>query len=152
VVVIGAGAFEPAIRRAVSEGGLGDRVTIAGFVANLPAAIAALDVAVYPALESEGMSRVVFEYLAMGKAVVASRVGVVPEVLEDRRTALLVPAGEPAALARALGELLDDHVLRAALGRAAADLVAAKLSGARVADALGAFYARLLPARGGRAA
>ena len=41
------------------------------------------------------MSRVLFEYLAVGHAVVASRVGVVPEVLEDGKTALLVPAGEP---------------------------------------------------------
>jgi glycosyltransferase involved in cell wall biosynthesis len=149
LVLIGAGAFEPAIRRAIGAARLDRHVTMAGFVADLPAAIAALDVALYPALESEGMSRVVFEYLAMGKAVVAARVGVVPEVLEDRRTALLVPAEEVDALVRAIGELLDDASLRARLGSAAADLVGARLSSAAIARELGSLYASLgVPDRG----
>ena len=91
---------------------------MAGFVADLPAAIAAFDVALYAAFESEGMSRVLFEYLAMGKPVVATRVGVVPEVLEDGRTALLVPADEPGPLTEAIERLLDDAGLRARLGAA----------------------------------
>ncbi len=65
--------------------------------------MAALDIALYSAIESDGMSRVLFEYLAAGKPVIASRVGVVPEVLEDGKTALLVPAGDAGALARATG-------------------------------------------------
>ena len=80
---------------------------MAGFVADLPAAIAAFDVALYAAFESEGMSRVLFEYLAMGMPVVATRVGVVPEVLEDGRTALLVPAEEPGPLTAAIERLLE---------------------------------------------
>ena len=100
MVFIGAGALEAGIRRAIADAGLEDRVSMAGFVADLPAAIAAFDVALYAAFESEGMSRVLFEYLAMGKPVVATRVGVVPEVLEDGRTALLVPAGRAGAAHR----------------------------------------------------
>ena len=56
-------------------------------------AVAAFDVALYVPLESDGMSRVLFEYLAAGRAVIASRVGVVPEVLTDGENALLVPGG-----------------------------------------------------------
>ena len=51
-----------------SAAGLGDRISILGFVDDLPAAMAALDVALYSALESDGMSRVLFEYLAAGRA------------------------------------------------------------------------------------
>ncbi len=152
LVFIGSGALEPTIRRAIVDAGLARQISVAGFVPDLAAAVAALDVALYPALESEGMSRVVFEYLAMGKAAVATRVGVVPEVLEDRRTALLVPAGEAGSLARAIGELLDDGALRARLGAAALDLVRARLSGARIARDLGALYARLAGTSAGRAA
>jgi glycosyltransferase involved in cell wall biosynthesis len=60
--------------------------------------------------------------------VVATRVGVVPEVLEDGATALLVPAGEPAPLAAAIERLLRDPALRKRLGEAGADLVRERFS------------------------
>jgi glycosyltransferase involved in cell wall biosynthesis len=143
MVLIGEGAMGPAVHRAVAAGRLEDRITLMGFTRDLPAAMAAFDVALYPALESDGMSRVIFEYLAMGRAVVASRVGVVPEVLTDGVNALLVPAGEAGALATAIGRLLEDASLRAKLGAAAAELIRARLSGARVARRLAAHYAAL---------
>jgi glycosyltransferase involved in cell wall biosynthesis len=148
VLFIGAGALETVIRRAIAEARLEDRVSLIGFVPDLPGAIAACDVAVYAALESEGMSRVVFEYLASGKPVVASRIGVVPEALTDGENALLVPPGEAGALADALARLLDDDALRGRLGAAGAEAARARLSAARVAEQLSALYARL--ATGGR--
>ena len=126
------------------SGGLASRISVVGFVPDLPAAMAALDLALYPALESDGMSRVLFEYLGMAKPVVASRVGVVPEVLEDGQTALLVPAGEASALAEAIGRLLDDRTLGDRLGAAAAELVDRHLSGAAVARGLATHYGRLV--------
>jgi glycosyltransferase involved in cell wall biosynthesis len=145
MLFIGAGSFDAAIRRAVADAGLADRISMAGFVADLPAAIAGLDAALYAAFESDGMSRVLFEYLAMGKPVVATRVGVASEVLEDGRTALLVPAGESVALAGALERLLDDAALRARLGAEGSALARARFSGAEVARALASLYARLDP-------
>jgi glycosyltransferase involved in cell wall biosynthesis len=150
MIFIGAGALEASIRLAIADAGLQDRVSMTGFVADLPAAIAAFDVALYAAFESEGMSRVLFEYLAMGKPVVATRVGVVPEVLEDGRTALLVPAEEPGPLTAAIERLLDDAGLGARLGGEAGALARERLSGAQVACALAALYAQL-PTAGGRA-
>jgi glycosyltransferase involved in cell wall biosynthesis len=123
-------------------------VRVVGFVPDLPAAMAALDLALYPALESDGMSRVLFEYLATGKPVVASRVGVVPEVLVHRESALLVPAGDVPRLAEAIANLLDDGALRARLGAAAAGLARARLSGAVVAGALATQYRHLLVTAG----
>jgi glycosyltransferase involved in cell wall biosynthesis len=143
LLFIGRGALEAWIRAAIVTAGLESRITLAGFVADLPAAMAALDIALYSAIESDGMSRVLFESLATGTPVIASRVGVVPEVLEDGQTALLVPAGDPGALAQAIGRLLDDEALRATLGAAGADLVRTCLSGAQVAQQLAHHYARL---------
>jgi glycosyltransferase involved in cell wall biosynthesis len=140
VVFVGAGTFERPVRQAIVDAGLESRISVAGFAPDLPAAIAALDVALYAALESDGMSRVIFEYLAMAKPVVATRVGVVPEVLEDGHTALLVPAGEAGPLADSLGRLLDDAALRGRLGAAASGLARARLSGAEVARQLAALY------------
>jgi glycosyltransferase involved in cell wall biosynthesis len=147
MVLIGEGAMEPAVRRAVAAARIDERITLMGFTRDLPAAIAAFDVALYPALESDGMSRVIFEYLAMGRAVVASRVGVVPEVLAHGVNALLVPAGEAEPLARAVGRLLDEASLRAKLGAAAAELARARLSGACVARRLAERYSALRDGR-----
>lgn len=140
LLLIGEGPFAARVRAQVEAAGLRDRISILGFVDDLPAAMAALDIALYSALESDGMSRVLFEYLASGVPVVASRVGVVPEILEDGRTALLVPAGEPGPLGEAVARLLDDPARRREIGAAGAALVHARYSGARLAERLTAMY------------
>jgi glycosyltransferase involved in cell wall biosynthesis len=143
VVFVGRGPREEAIREAIGRAGLGDRVALLGHLADVAAAVAALDVALYVPLESEGMSRVLFEYLAAERPVIAARVGAVPEVLADREHALLVPAGDAEALSAALAEMLEAPELRARLGRAGRQLVLARHSSARLAAALETHYARL---------
>jgi glycosyltransferase involved in cell wall biosynthesis len=61
----------------------------------------------------------VFEYMAAGRAIVASDLPAIREVLEHERNALLVPAGDGAALADALRRLIDDPALAARLARTA---------------------------------
>lgn len=140
---VGQGPFESRVRGAIAAAGLERSISVIGFVADLPATLAALDVALYTALESDGMSRALFEYLAMARPVVASRVGVVPEALADGRTALLVAAGEADALAAAIGRLLDDPALGRRLGAAARELVRDRWSAAALARDLADHYARL---------
>lgn len=152
MALVGSGAFDLTIRTARARAGLSERVAIVDDETDPVEAVAAFDVALYVPLESDGMSRVLLEYLAAGRAVVASRVGVVPEVLTDGENALLVPAGEPGPLAEAIGRLLGDAALRARLGGAARALVERRLSGARVAQTLAARYATLASARPGRRA
>jgi glycosyltransferase involved in cell wall biosynthesis len=146
IVFVGGGALEPSVRQAVAEAGLHGQITLAGFATELPAVMAALDVALYVPLESDGMSRVVFEYLAAGRPLIAARVGVVPEVLVDGEHAALVPAGDAAALAATLAALLDDPARRARLGEAGRRLLVERYSGARLAAALQEHYARLTAA------
>jgi glycosyltransferase involved in cell wall biosynthesis len=144
VAFIGRGAHEPAVLEAIRRAGLEDRVRVAGFASDLPAVMAALDVALYVPLESDGMSRVLFEYLAAGRPLIAARTGVVPEVLDDGVHALLVPAGDAAALADGLARLLGNASLRGRLSKAARALALERYSGARLAEDLEAHYARLV--------
>jgi len=144
---VGKGSQEAAIRGVIARHGFGAQFTLAGFVDDPSTVMPALDVALYVPVESDGMSRVVFEYLAAGRALVASRVGVVPEILVDGEHALLVPAGDAGALADAVGRLLGDPALRARLGEAGRRLVLERYSGARLAAALEAQYTRLTGAR-----
>jgi len=140
---VGRGSQERSLREAIAHRRLTEHFTLAGHVDDLPDVMPALDVALYVPVESEGMSRVIFEYLAAGRAVIASRVGVVPEILTDGEHALLVPAGDADALVDALQRLLGDPGLRARLGEAGRRLVLERYSGARVAAALEGHYADL---------
>jgi glycosyltransferase involved in cell wall biosynthesis len=144
LVFIGQGPLAQQVHGLVEAAGLKDRVSLVGFLDDLPVMMAALDIGLYAPLESEGMSRVLWEYLASAVPVVATRVGVVPEALVDGVHALLVPAGEPAALAAAMERLLGDAALRRRLGAAGRDLVHERFSGARLAERLTALYLSLV--------
>jgi glycosyltransferase involved in cell wall biosynthesis len=143
-VFVGRGPMERAVQDAIARAGLEAQFTFAGFVDDLPAALAALDIVLYTPLESDGMSRVIFEYLAAGRPLIAARVGVVPEVLSDGESAVLVPAGDSQALAAALERLVGDPAAASRLGEAGHQLVEARYSGARVAAALEERYASLV--------
>jgi len=145
-VFVGRGAMESSIREAIRVAGLDAQIIVSGFVDDLPRVLAALDLVLYVPLESDGMSRVVFECLAAGRPLIASRVGVVPEVLTDGEHAVLVPAGDGAALADAIAHMLGDATVRERLGQAGRTLVEGRYSGARLAAALEARYLRLVTA------
>jgi glycosyltransferase involved in cell wall biosynthesis len=143
-VFAGRGSHEAPIIETMRRLRLTGQFTIAGFVSDVPAVLAALDVALYVPLESDGMSRMVFEYLAAGRALIASRVGVVPEVLRDGEHALLVHAGDADALADALARLVTDAALRDRLATAGRRLVVERYSGTCLAAALEEHYGRLV--------
>jgi len=143
LVFVGQGPCEAAIRESVARAGLGDRASFLGFIEDPARVVGALDIALYPPLESDGMSRALFEYLAAGRAVIASRVGVAAEVLTDGDSALLVPGGDAPELARALDRLLEDGALRRRLGDRAAALAHERLTGARVTARLIDHYRQL---------
>jgi glycosyltransferase involved in cell wall biosynthesis len=81
----------------------------------------------------EGLPNVVLEAMASGLAVAATDVGGLPEVVRDGITGRLAPPGRPEALARAMGELLGDPLLRRRMGQAARDVAVAEFSLAAMA-------------------
>jgi glycosyltransferase involved in cell wall biosynthesis len=108
------------------------------------AAVGAARIVVLPSL-SEGLPVVLLEAMACGRAIVATRVGGIPEVLEDGRTGVLVAAGDPDALADALADLLDRPEFATALGRTAAER-AAEYDPERVGAMVDDLYRALVPA------
>ena len=136
LVFVGRGPLEAAMRERADRAGFSARVSFVGFVEDPARLVGGFDIALYPPLESDGMSRALFEYMASGRAVIASRVGAAAEVLEDGVTALLVPGGDAPELAGALDRLLADPALRDGLGRRAAALARERYTGARVAERL----------------
>lgn len=102
------------------------------------------DVFVLPS-RSEGSPNALLEAMASACPIVATAVGGVPEIVEDGRTALLVPPDNPAALASAVRRLLHDDVFARRLGRAAREAARDFTPEARAAG-LTRFYAQLLDA------
>jgi len=90
----------------------------AGFVEEIHDAVAGLDVLWHPA-RSEGLGTSVIDAMALGVPPIAFAVGGLPEVIEDHKNGLLVPAGDVQAFARAAADLITNEVLRATLGEGA---------------------------------
>jgi glycosyltransferase involved in cell wall biosynthesis len=115
LVLIGDGSQRPELEALVAELGAGDLVLFAGSRTDVPALLPAADVAVNSS-EREGSPLSVMEYMEAGLPVVASRVGGLPEIVDDGVTGVLVPPRSPEALADVLVELLGDPARCAAMG------------------------------------
>jgi glycosyltransferase involved in cell wall biosynthesis len=105
--------------RDAREAGLQETYEAPGFADDVWPYLARATVVVLPTLRREGMPTSLLEAMSAGVPVVASRVGGVPEVVEDGVTGVLVPPGDREALARALERLLDDPVERTRLAATA---------------------------------
>lgn len=126
-LLIGAGKLREEVERVVLEAGAGHRVHFAGVVEHerVPEYLDACDILVSPHVplhdgsEFFGSPTKLFEYMAMGKGIVASRLGQIGDVLSDEETALLVEPGDVNELSAALLRLTRSPELRERLGRAA---------------------------------
>jgi glycosyltransferase involved in cell wall biosynthesis len=117
VVIAGAGAQRGALEALAGELGLGRSAMLLGARDDVPDLLAAVDVAV-TCSDFEGSPLSVLEYMEAGLPVVATRVGGLPELIDDGVQGLLVPRRDPAALAQALDVLLGDAGRRRAMGEA----------------------------------
>jgi L-malate glycosyltransferase len=126
--------------------GLSDRVVFAGLRTDVPALLSTFTVAVMPSL-NEALSNVLLESMAAGAPVVATRVGGTPEAIQDGVNGLLVPPGEPAALAQAICHVIENRGLAARLGDAARRSINERFSIARMVAATEELYVSLLDRR-----
>jgi glycosyltransferase involved in cell wall biosynthesis len=126
-LLVGSGALRAEVERILREGGVEQRVIMAGAIEHerVPALLDACDVLASPHVPLEdgseffGSPTKLFEYMAMGKGIVASRLGQIGEVLKDEETALLVEPGSARELSEAIMRLADSQTLREQLGAAA---------------------------------
>jgi glycosyltransferase involved in cell wall biosynthesis len=123
--IVGDGVLRPELEALIAARGLDDRVELVGrrTHATLPAEYAAADIVVVPSVvdaagDRDGLPNVVLEAMASARPVVASDVAAIGTAVLHGATGLLVPPRDPARLAAALAELIDDPPRRSYLGRA----------------------------------
>ncbi len=117
LLLVGDGSLREDLLAAARALGVGDRLELAGAQFDPAPFLAAADLVVVPSL-NEGMGRVLVEAMALGRPVVATRVGGIPAVVADGETGTLVPPDDPPALARAVSDLLGAPALRQRMGEA----------------------------------
>lgn len=126
-LLIGTGRLREQVESTISSAGFSDRVIFTGAVPHdeVPVLLDACDILVSPHIpladgsEFFGSPTKLFEYMAMGKPIVASKLGQIGEVLQDDRTALLVEPGNVDELSAAIERLIQSPALRSQLGEAA---------------------------------
>ena len=142
-VVVGNGPDMPGLRRDLAAMGIAKKeVVFTGFRDDVNGVAAALDIVAVPSVWPEPSSPAILQAMALGKPVVASRVGGTPELVVDGETGLLVPVSDPVALAEALSRLADDPTERRRMGEAGRARAAAQFSLRRMVDSVEALYRR----------
>ena len=120
------------------------KVVITGYRSDVANYIAALNIQIHASISPEPFGRVLLEGMALGKPLVASNGGGVPEIVVHGQTGLLYEPGNPEALASALRTLLIDAGRAAAMGRAGRQRLEARFSVRQNVEATQALYERLL--------
>ncbi len=128
LLVVGDGPARASLEDRARAHGVADRLTITGIVGRDDVAryVAAFDVAVLPGLTAYSSPLKLFEYMQLGRAVVAPDTENIREILTDGQDALLFDPAQPDSLATALLRLCSDGALRARLGEAARQTIASK--------------------------
>jgi glycosyltransferase involved in cell wall biosynthesis len=142
VAIVGDGELRDALEQRTSQLGLAEAVCFLGFRSDLPAIIAASDLAVLSS-ESEGTPVALIEAAAGGRPAVATSVGGVSEIVTPT-TGLLVRPGDARAFAAALLQLSGDSQARARMGLAARELVRERFAADRLVRDIDALYQELL--------
>jgi glycosyltransferase involved in cell wall biosynthesis len=138
-LMIGDGVLRSALEERARRIGVADACRFLGARNDVARLLAALDVAVLPSC-SEGLPFAVLEAMAVGKPVVATRVGGLAEVIEDGVTGHLVPPGDAGALAAAIVSLLTDPDRARTMGQAAAHRVRTQFTLTGMVSAIEAVY------------
>jgi glycosyltransferase involved in cell wall biosynthesis len=146
LVLIGDGPSRPSLEVLVQRLGIRGIVHFAGVRPNEPNLHALFDIAVLCST-SEAFPNSIVEAMAAGRPVVATRVGGIADAVVDDETGLLVPPGDPAALAAAIEQLLINPERRCQLGAAGTRRARAQFHASQVLPSLEGLYDRLLESR-----
>jgi glycosyltransferase involved in cell wall biosynthesis len=140
--VAGEGSERASLVRRAAERRVLDRVHLVGWDSRARELLGGGDLFVLPSRE-EGLPLSIAEAMLAARAVVASDVGSVREIVDDGVTGILVPADDPGALARAIAELLADDARRTEMGRRGRERALACFTAPRMASDFEALYTEL---------
>jgi glycosyltransferase involved in cell wall biosynthesis len=143
LVVAGDGPLMDSLKALVAELQIGAFVHLLGARGDVPDVLNALDVFVMSS-STEGLPLVVLEAMATGLPVISTRVGGIPDVLDEGQTGFLVPSEDEAALRDRIAQLHADPAGTRAAGAKARSVAVTRYSGERMQRDYLELYARVL--------
>lgn len=141
-LVVGDGPLKKDMERLAEELGIKENVIFTGWYNKIHQLYKIMDIFVLSS-HMEGMPVTLLEAMANSIPVVATRVGGIPEIVEDGKTGFLVPPDDPDSLSRAIYSLLDDPLKRREMGLVGAEVIKKKFTLRIMADAVGGLYDEL---------
>ncbi len=147
---VGDGTQRPYLENRASKLGIADKVIFAGMRKDIREILSILDVFVLPSL-NEGLPMALLEAQAARIPVVATRVGAIPDVLEDGVTGILIPPKEPEAIAEAIVMILSDKNLASGIAQKGFERVRDNFSSEKMGDKYLSIYKELIESTGCRA-
>ena len=145
-VIAGAGPEESKLRRLAIDLKIDSRVTFVPNLLEFGEALAAMDIFCLPSLQ-QGIGTIMLEAMAMGRPVIASRVGGVDRVIRNNETGFLVPPSNSVIMADRIMELLDDPSKARDIGRAGRMEVVREFSVDQMVSKTVALYREILEAK-----
>jgi glycosyltransferase involved in cell wall biosynthesis len=143
LILVGDGPLRVDVETAIQREALRDRVEVLPPTTDIPALMRTAHVFVMSS-RWEGSPLAIIEAMMSGLPVVATKVGGVPEIVSEHETGLLVPPGDPEALAAAVKRILDEPSLAYRMGQAGRRRALACFTEARMVAETNALYARVL--------
>lgn len=144
---IGGRRVERECRDTISRAGEEKRILMTGYRSDIPQVMAALDIVVVASVAVEAQSRIVPQAFGLGRAVIATNVGGLPELVKDGENGFLVPPRNGSAIAAALRRLMDQPELRRKVASAGHRLAVERLSMKRMLEETLAVYRRAIQNR-----
>ncbi len=132
-ILAGTGPLEESLKSLAAEKGLQGQVIFTGFIKDVESIYNIIDVNMITS-NTEAQCLALVEGMTLGKPMIGTQVGGVPELIKQGETGLLVPLKQPRALADAILALAADKELRESMGQKARQLMQQKFSASKMAD------------------
>ena len=142
-VIVGEGPEEANLKAFICEKGLDKRVILLGYREDLLDIYQSLDLFVHPSIEAETLPQSILQAIAMGKPVISTPVGSIPEAVIDGVTGFMVPIGDTRTLAEKISQLLADRGAMKRMGEKGQE-IASRYTIERGLDRLEAMYSDAL--------
>ena len=127
-LIVGEGPILPDLKKMAHKLGVSDLVIFPGYQEDIEKFIAAMDIFCFLSWDREGFGQVMIEAQAMGKPVIGTDIGGIPETFRDGVTGALIPPQNPEILAKTIEEMLSDKALMKRMGEEASKFVNEKFS------------------------
>ena len=144
LLLVGDGTRRLSLEELAKARGVGDRVVFTGFRDDVPELLRTMDCFVLASTRTEGVPQSLLQAMAVGCPVVATAVGGIPELVQHGVNGLLVPPGDPAALAAAIRTLLTEPARAREMAEQGRALVRSRFSHTHAVECLERLYRELM--------